>query len=100
MTHINVTMKEEQRKSPLVLRDIPDVEALVSTVMQRLSLPLEGELADRLVSAGVAAVFRVDRAVPRSEPLSPFVQGMLEQRLLELWQANEREPSVPQLRAA
>jgi hypothetical protein len=91
---------DKQKNTPLALRDIPDVEEFVTGVLRRLLLPLEGEESDRLVSAGIAAVFRIDRAVPRDQPLSPYLDGLLEQRLLELSRKNEREPVAPALRAA
>jgi hypothetical protein len=68
----------------VAVRDIPDVEGLVTSALERMSLPVEGERSDRLVLAGVDAVFRVDRSVPREQPLAPVLDGMLEQNLLEL----------------
>jgi hypothetical protein len=79
---------------------VTDVEGLVTAVLRRLSLPLEGAVSDQLVSAGIAAVFRVDRAVPRDRPLSSYVEPLLEQRLLELWRSHKREVFAPELRAA
>jgi hypothetical protein len=73
------------------LRDIRDVEAYVMSALERLALPIQGEHSDRLVLAGVDAVFRVDRSVPRDHALAPFLDGMLEQGLREL--SFEERPS-------
>jgi hypothetical protein len=81
----------------LALRDIPDVEQHVTSALERLSLPVVGEYSDRLVLAGVDAVFRVDRSVPREHPLAPVLDGVLEQGLLEL---AESEQPGSRLRAA
>ena len=74
------------RRLPRVvsIRDIRDVEQLVTSTMERLSLPTRGEHSDRLVLAGVDAVYRVERSVPREHPLGPILDGVLEQGLLEL----------------
>jgi hypothetical protein len=74
------------RRLPRVvsIRDIRDVEQLVTSTMKRLSLPLEGERSDRLVLAGVDAVYRINRSVPSEHPLTPMLDGLLEQSLLEL----------------
>lgn len=89
------------RRLPRVvaLRDIPDVEAFVTSALERLALPVRGEHSDRLVLAGVDAVFRVDRSVPREHPLAPVLEGTLEQGLRELGDSNPVPPS-DQLRAA
>lgn len=84
----------------LALRDIPDVEGLVTTTLERLALPVQGERSDRLVDAGIEAVFRVDRSVPSDHPLAPVLDGMLEQGLLELYHEREANPSAARLRAA
>jgi hypothetical protein len=52
-----------------------------------------------LVLAGVDAVFRVDRSVPREHPLAPVLEGTLEQGLRELGDSKPVPPS-DQLRAA
>jgi hypothetical protein len=74
------------RRLPRVvsIRDIRDVEQLVTSTMERLSLPMHGERSDRLVLAGVDAVFRLERSVPREHPLGPILDGVLDQGLLEL----------------
>jgi hypothetical protein len=82
------------------LRDIPDVEGRVTTALGQLSLPLEGERSDRLVLAGVEAIFRVERAVPRGQPLEPVLEGVLEQRLLELARSGNPEHPESHLQAA
>jgi hypothetical protein len=74
------------RRLPRVvsIRDIRDVEQLVTSTMERLLLPTRGERSDRLVLAGVDAVYRVERSVPREHPLGPILDGVLEQGLLEI----------------
>jgi hypothetical protein len=93
--------KRPARRLPRViaLRDIRDVEGLVISTLERLALPVEGEHSDRLVRAGVEAVFRVDRSVPRDHPLAPVLDGMLEQRMLELHESEDRQDTI-RLRAA
>ena len=59
--------------------------------MERLSLPTHGERSDHLVLAGVDAVFRVERSVPREHPLGPILDGVLEQGLLELDRDRQEE---------
>lgn len=71
----------------------------VTSTLERLSLPIEGERSDRLVLAGVEAVFRVDRSVPREHPLWPVLDGMLEQGLRELEESEDLQDGA-QLRAA
>jgi hypothetical protein len=78
----------------VALRDISDVERLVTSTLERLSLPVHGADSDRLVLAGVEAVFRVDRSVPREHPLGPVVDGMLEQNLLELHRLEATSPAT------
>jgi hypothetical protein len=84
----------------LALRDITDVEGLVTSTLARLSLPVHGATSDRLVLAGVEAVFRIDRSVPREHPLGPVLDGMLEQGLLELSAENRDCDPARRLRAA
>jgi hypothetical protein len=90
---------EPARRLPrvLTLRDIPDVEALVESTLERLSLPVRGAYSDRLVLAGVDAVLRVDRSVPREHPLASVVVDVLDQGLLEF---HESERPRTRLRAA
>jgi len=81
------------RRLPRVvsIRDIRDVEHLVTSTLERLSLPTHGERSDHLVLAGVDAVFRVERSVPREHPLGPILDGVLEQGLLELDRDRQEE---------
>jgi hypothetical protein len=90
---LHAAPEQPARRLPRVVavRDIADVEDLVTSALERLSLPVEGERSDRLVLAGVEAVFRVDRSVPRGHPLEPVLDGMLEQGLREL---DEQVPEV------
>jgi hypothetical protein len=81
------------RRLPRVvsIRDIRDVEQFVTSTMERLSLPTRGERSDRLVLAGVDAVYRVERSVPREHPLGPILNGLLEQGLLEMDRDRQEE---------
>ncbi|NWN84020.1 MAG: succinylglutamate-semialdehyde dehydrogenase [Halomonas sp.] len=75
--------------NPLVIKDVPDQDAAVLTILQsaflsggqrctcarRLIVP-EGEVGDRLIEALVDAISRLRVAAPFSEP-SPFYGGLV-----------------------
>jgi hypothetical protein len=82
---------ERRATRPLAARDVRDVEALVMDALDETGLPLNSGDLDELVRCGIESVFRVERALSPGRPLTPVLDGLLRERLVDRWRSMHPE---------